>query len=125
MASGRRTRRQRVGQRCEDAALAFLTAHGLNLVCRNYASRAGEIDLIMLDKEILVFVEVRYRRHTHFGGAAASVDQAKQRRLSLTASAFLQQHQTHQQRRSRFDIMLYGASTETPDNWIKGAFRSA
>jgi len=71
---------QRQGSWAEDRALAHLQAAGLVLLARNLACRAGEIDLVCLDGQTLVFVEVRERQDERFGGAAASVDVAKQQR---------------------------------------------
>jgi len=56
-----RTARQEAGSRGEDAALAHLLRHGLQLVERNFLCKGGELDLIMQDGATLVFVEVRQR----------------------------------------------------------------
>ena len=77
------------GQLAEDRALVYLQQQGLSLVMRNYACRFGEIDLVMQEQQVLVFVEVRSRRRPGFGGAAASVNQAKQQRLWRTAEHYL------------------------------------
>ncbi|MET0321128.1 MAG: YraN family protein, partial [Duganella sp.] len=71
--SGRRTEQQRLGQLGEDRALDHLTRQGLVLVERNFRCKGGEIDLIMQHQACLVFVEVRRRASSRFGGAAASV----------------------------------------------------
>ncbi|MCL1886903.1 MAG: YraN family protein [Betaproteobacteria bacterium] len=78
------------GQAGEDAALAYLLTQGLTLVERNFSSRMGEIDLIMKDRDTLVFVEVRKRGRNDFGSAVASITHAKQQRLVKTAQLFLQ-----------------------------------
>ena len=80
------------GQQAEDRALAYLQQQGLILLERNYRCRHGEIDLIMQERQLLVFVEVRSRRSAAFGGAAASVGLAKQRRLWHTAEHYLMRH---------------------------------
>jgi putative endonuclease len=77
------------GAAAEALALRFLRAHGLRIVARNYRCRGGEIDLIAQDGSTLVFVEVRLRRGSAFGGAAASITAAKRRRLSLAARHYL------------------------------------
>ncbi len=79
-----------LGRLAEDRALAYLLARGLHLVERNVRSRCGEIDLVMRDGATLVFVEVRQRRSTAFGGAAASIGAAKQARLWRAAQRYLQ-----------------------------------
>lgn len=87
--SGRRTAQQQLGALGEARALAHLSAHGLQLVERNFRCKVGEIDLIMRHGAHLVFVEVRRRAPSAFGGAAASVTAAKQQRLIRAAQTYL------------------------------------
>ncbi len=104
----------------EEIACQYLVSRGLKLVTKNFHSRFGEIDLIMMEGNTLVFVEVRFRRSTHYGGAAVSVTPEKQRRISLTASHYLQK--TNQTDRwCRFDVV---AISKDNTNWIKSAFDS-
>lgn len=77
------------GRLAEDRALDYLLKQGLQLVTRNYACRMGEIDLIMRHNQLLVFVEVRWRSRSKFGGAAASVGPVKQQRLWRAAEHYL------------------------------------
>lgn len=81
---------QRAGAAAEQLALDYLSSRGLRLVERNFRARAGEIDLIMREAQELVFVEVRARASAGFGGAAASVTAAKQRRIRRAAQFYLQ-----------------------------------
>ena len=83
------TGQQRLGQQGEDRALAHLQAQGLQLVERNFLCKMGEIDLIMRHGPRLVFVEVRRRASRAYGGAAASITPAKQRRLLHAAQFYL------------------------------------
>jgi putative endonuclease len=109
---------QATGRAAEDLALRFLRARGLDLVERNYRCRGGEIDLVMRDGRHWVFVEVRYRRRQQFGAPQATVDTAKQRRLTLAASHFLVRHGDAP---ARFDVV--GISGEPPRiEWIRNAF---
>ena len=78
-----------VGRDAEARAQRFLQQHGLTLVEKNFRCRGGEIDLIMRDQHMLVFVEVRFRKDQRFGGAAASVGPVKQQRLWRSASTYL------------------------------------
>lgn len=80
------------GRQAEDFALAYLQRHGLVLIERNVRHRRGEIDLVMRDGATLVFVEVRQRSSTRFGGAAASIDATKQARLWRSAEYYLQRY---------------------------------
>ena len=126
----RRTPRRIRGDAVESAALAHLQAHGLRLLSRNAAARGGEIDLVMLDRsggdgEALVFVEVRYRAGTAFGGGAASVDAGKRARLIRAAHAFLQRHPRHADAACRFDVVAASGDPAAPAlEWLKDAFRA-
>ena len=78
------------GDAIEAAALGFLQQHGLRLLARNARSRGGEIDLVMRERDgTLVFVEVRSRGASGFGGAAASIGASKRGRIVLAARHYL------------------------------------
>lgn len=72
----------------EVAALEHFVARGWTLVERNYRLKMAEIDLVMRDGPTLVFVEVRQRSSDRWGGAAASIDRRKLRRLEHAARHF-------------------------------------
>jgi putative endonuclease len=95
-----------------------LQQHGLKLIARNYRCRFGEIDLLMQDGETLVFVEVRMRSSTDFGGAAASIDARKQAKLIRTAQHYLAT--LARVPPCRFDAVLSGSSDNL--EWVKNAF---
>lgn len=78
------------GSQAEQQAAEFLQQQGLKIVTRNWACRAGEIDLIAKDGLQLVFVEVRMRKTSRYGGAAASITATKQAKLLATAQYYLQ-----------------------------------
>ena len=126
----RRTPRRIRGDAVEAAALAHLQAHGLRLLSRNASARVGEIDLVMLDRsggdgDALVFVEVRYRATSAFGGGAASVDAGKRRRLVRAAQAFLLRHPHQADAPCRFDVIDAGGDPEAPRiDWLRDAFRA-
>ena len=123
MPTSRPIDRRQAGIAAEDAASAFLTAEGLGLLARNARYPFGEIDLVMLDSNTLVFVEVRFRRSSNFGGAAASVDAAKRRKIARAAQAWLSSHKRFSNSACRFDVLAV-----TPGNpglqceWIRSAF---
>ncbi len=115
----RRSPTQATGDAAEDRALAFLAGRGLCLVERNVSSRLGEIDLVMRDGDAVVFVEVRSRARSDYGGAAASVGPAKQRRLRLEAQRFLVARFGDRWPACRFDVCaIDGAAID----WIRDAF---
>lgn len=118
------TRRAR-GDAVETRARAFLTAHGLRPVAANAGYRVGELDLVMRDGGTLVFVEVRYRRSTAFGGGAASVDAGKRRRLVRAAEQFLLAHREFAALPCRFDVVAASGDPDAPAlEWIRDAFRA-
>jgi putative endonuclease len=115
--------RRNDGRHWELCAESFLTARGLHCVARNHRCRDGEIDLIMLSGELLVFVEVRYRRNARYGSAAESVDAHKQSRIICAAQDFLMRHQQFADHPCRFDVVaLHGDVSAPTCDWIAGAF---
>lgn len=107
------------GQAAERIAAAFLQRQGLELLETNYRCRFGEIDLIMRDGKEIVFVEVRLRRSSAFGGAAASITPGKRHKLSLTAEDYLMRHGATA---CRFDAILLASLDTQPPQWIRNAF---
>lgn len=125
MSAATPTPRQRLGAAGEAAALARLESAGLKPLARNYRSRYGEIDLIMLDGATLVFVEVRARGNPLGGGALASVGAAKQGRLLRAAAEFLASFPAHAQRTCRFDVVGYeGHGSAARCEWVRQAFEA-
>ena len=115
------TRQQ--GRDWEQVAESMLCRRGLRTLTRNYHCRFGEIDLIMLDGPVLVFVEVRYRHSDRYGSGADSVTPAKQRKVVRAARQFLGRHAGHGQRPSRFDVVSIGRGMDGIEcNWIRSAF---
>ncbi|MBN2701964.1 MAG: YraN family protein [Methylohalobius sp. ZOD2] len=112
-----------LGQAAENHALAFLEKRGLKLLTRNYRWRGGEIDLILDDHGTLVFAEVRFRRSNRFGGALASVDARKQKRLIQCAQHYLVRHR--EDTPVRFDVVALTATTEGLElEWVRDAFQA-
>lgn len=116
--TGITTREQ--GSAAEDQALHFLEAQGLHLLMRNYQLRSGEIDLIMRDREHVVFTEVRYRRSNHFGGALHSIDARKQRKIIATANHYILRYNV--ELATRFDVVAITGKDDI--QWIQNAFEA-
>ena len=107
----------------EDYVCRYLKRHGLKLLQRNYQCRGGEIDSVMLDGSILVFVEVRFRKTARFGSALESVDHRKQSRIIHAASHFLQ-NASVPHTGCRFDVVgVSPGEKEYTVEWIKNAFQ--
>jgi putative endonuclease len=101
-----------------------LVANGLRVIERRFRRRTGEIDLICLDRETVVFVEVKARRGTAAGTPAEAVTARKTERLANTALAFLQER-GWLERAARFDVVEVLAPAGCPPRvrHIPDAFR--
>ena len=117
--------RRTQGAHVEALAREFLLRQGLTPVAANANYRGGELDLVMRDGNTLVFVEVRYRRGSGFGGGAASVDVNKRRKLVHAAGLFLAAHREHAKAPCRFDVIDASGDPEAPAfDWLRDAFRA-
>jgi putative endonuclease len=117
-------RRSQLSKQTGDArgsrARRWLERHGLRFIAANARERGGEIDLIMRDGAVIVFVEVRYRRSASYGDAAASVTPQKQQRLLKAARLWLsRQNGSFDTVDCRFDVVAF---TGNDIQWLKNAF---
>ena len=112
--------RKQTGDAWELKARRWLEGKGLRFVAANVRGRGGEIYLIMKDGQTIVFVEVRFRQSSRFGGAAASVTLAKQQKLLQTAHLWLARHNgSFDTVDCRFDVVAF---TGNAIDWLKNAF---
>lgn len=102
----------------EAAAADYLERQGLLVLERNFRVRGGEIDLICRAGTVTVFVEVRLRGRSGYGGAAASITAAKQNRLILAARHWLARHDRNDAP-CRFDCVLID---DGHLEWVRDAF---
>lgn len=110
------------GAQAEEFACAHLERAGLKLLARNFRCPQGEIDLVMDDRDTLVFVEVRYRHSNAFGSPAETVGRHKQARLRAAAGHYLVKHAVD--RICRFDVVAV-SSSEPRVEWLRDAFGGA
>ena len=108
------------GDNFEARSAALLESHGLRIIARQYRCRGGEIDLIAVDRERLLFVEVRARSRRSHGGAAASVDRRKQCKLARCAAFFLSQHPQWKHLPCRFDVIAWEPADAAPSVGAQG-----
>lgn len=94
-------------------------------VARNFRTRLGEIDLVMLDGECLTFVEVRFRGARAFVDAHLTVDARKQRKLNAVAAQFIGRNALFHHHACRFDVIGVDRREdgELSIDWIRDAFR--
>lgn len=111
------------GAAAEAEAQAFLERQGFRLVAANYRCRQGEIDLVMQQDALLIFVEVRLRNSQSFGGAAASVTRSKQQKIIASAESFLHHHPEFSHCNCRFDVLALQVSAQGWQvDWLAAAF---
>lgn len=112
----------KTGKKGEELARAFLEEQGLSFVTANFRRRFGEIDLVMRDGEFLIFVEVKYRSSASHGSALEQVTPRKQRKIRLTAEAYLQIC-SEEVPFVRFDVVgITPQGLGYSYQWVKGAF---
>jgi putative endonuclease len=114
------------GAAAETLAAQYLQSRGLEVLARNLRCRGGELDLVCLDGAVLAIVEVRQRIRGDFGGALASVNRSKQRKLIRATRFFWQRTPSWRPYRMRFDVIgVQGLPDGTHHiHWIKDAFRA-
>jgi putative endonuclease len=119
---GRRLTNQSSGAWGEDLALRYLLRRGYRLLERNYRQRRGEIDLIVRDKDALVFVEVKLRRSKGFGDPLEAVTARKQATIRSLAEQYLAENQPDFET-LRFDVIgILATRSGTHVDHIEDAF---
>lgn len=108
------------GAQAEARAEVHLRRQGLRSIARNWRCPLGELDLVMAEHNTLVVVEVKARSHRSHGGALASVDLGKRRRLVRATQVFLERHPVWQTAPIRFDVVCFDADEGLL--WLQGAF---
>jgi len=97
-------KKRQLGRRGEKLTKRYLKKQGFRHIASNYATRQGEIDLIMQEDETIVFVEVKTRQNEDFADGEASVNFPKQKHLSAAARHFIHLNHLHD-RPCRFDVV--------------------
>jgi putative endonuclease len=113
---------QKIGKVAEQLVCDYLKQHGLKFITANYQCKCGEIDLIMRDAEVLVFVEVRHRKFSDYGDGVVSVIQNKQRKIIKAATYYLLENNLYDKVLCRFDIVATSNEVDQKVQWIKDAF---
>lgn len=114
-----------LGVQGERWAVEHLVRNGYQIVECNYRCKMGEIDIIAKDKHVMCFVEVKMRASQDQGHPLESITPAKQRKLSLSALSFLQEHDLLHRQEARFDVVAIVEDEEGPRiEIIQNAFDS-
>ena len=115
-----------LGNKFEMHALDYLIKHGANLICKQYKSKYGEIDLIVSIDTTIIFVEVRARKSNLYGGALYSITKTKQNKIIQTAEIFIQEYNSLLAQKLakfnyRFDVIVFENGRI---EWIKNCIES-
>lgn len=112
------------GDFAEDVAVKYLRKQGLSLIARNYQPSGrgmADLDIVMQDTDgTVVFIEVRLRSSSAFGGALGSISAAKQKRLIKSAQCFLMRLSVMPS--CRFDVVVFEGGTKAEPLWMRHAF---
>lgn len=112
-----------IGDAVESRVASHLAKQGFQIQYRNFRCRLGEIDLIGIHENQLIFVEVRSKSRQDYGTAAESVNFRKQKKLIRTAQFFLACHPHFANAACRFDVVAVTLEKSDPEiEWIKNAF---
>lgn len=118
------TQRQQLGNQAERMAEQLLLGQGMRCLARNFRCKRGELDLVMRDRDTVVFVEVRNRRSSQWGSAVETVDWRKQQKLIAAAQFYILRHPHLADSPCRFDVVAADGDPADPANyqWIREAF---
>ena len=101
------------GRSGEDAAALFLEEKGIKILEKNFRSRKGEIDIIALDGEALVFVEVKSWSSYGLDALEYAIDAKKRHKIIETSKYFLSLHREYRYMAIRFDVIFISAGVVT------------
>ncbi|MBR0398529.1 MAG: YraN family protein [Eubacterium sp.] len=94
-----------VGSEKEKRAAKYLEEAGMRILARNFRCRQGEIDLVAADGNVIVFVEVKFRKNAGAGLPEEAVTARKMQRISRTAEFFYARYQLSPDTPCRFDVI--------------------
>ena len=111
-----------LGNKGEELAANFLKDNGYKIICRNYKTKLGEIDIIAKEKDTFCFIEVKARTSDRFGLGSEAVSRFKQRQVAKAALSFLKE-KSLLNRKARFDVVSVDYSClKARVDLIKNAF---
>ena len=113
------------GKQAEGIAATYLKKNKIKIVSKNYHCRYGEIDLIGIEKNILIFIEVRYRKNEDYLSVIETIDQTKCKKIITTSKYYLNDYKKYQSYICRYDVItITGEINEPVIEWIKNAFQA-
>jgi putative endonuclease len=116
--------RKQLGAKAEERVATYLAKQGFLIVARQYRTSQGEVDIIGMQGDLLVFVEVKARSNVAFP-LSSVITPAKQRRIAKTAALFMLNHRLSQTSYSqRFDVALLDEQQPDQLTYIPNALTS-
>ncbi len=109
------------GKRGEIIAANYLKKKGYKILAQNYKNRIGEIDIIALDGEYIVFVEVKTRMSRQFGDPLEAIDYRKQAKIRSVATCYLKANGLYDHN-CRFDAIAVLGEGDDDVRHIRDAF---
>ena len=111
--------KRETGTKYEEQAAAYVVTRGLVLLEKNYRCRQGEVDLIGVHEDCLVFIEVKYRKNARSGMPEEAVDKRKQAKICLVSDYYRLTHPFNSKRQVRYDVVaICGDDTR----WYQNAY---
>lgn len=109
--------KKEIGNKGEEIALDYLIKKGYIFICKNFYTKDGEIDIILLQRDILVFVEVKTRKNDYFVFARESVSLSKQKKIRSVANTFISQNNINF-KEIRFDVIEYYTQNNKIEHFV-------
>ncbi len=106
----------------ENRAADFLIQNGYKIIDRNWRTKGGEIDIIAMKDEVLVFVEVKTLPNATFDMLSSVLGMQKQKRIVKTAKHFMLKHRQYSNSYIRFDVIVLDMQGLPPVYHIENAF---
>jgi len=104
--------KRRIGTQYEELAASYLVAHGYQILEQNYRNSYGEIDIIAMKNQWIVYVEIKYRANNQCGDPLEAVDIRKQKQICRVARVHYARNYAMEEKACRFDVIgIYGDGT--------------
>ena len=111
-----------VGEDGEERACSYLIQNSYIIIERNWRTRYGEIDIIALKEDVLVFAEVKALPSGNAETLAHELDLRKQKKIIKTSNFFLLKHRKYNNSKIRFDVIVIDMPNKPPVYHIQDAF---
>ncbi len=116
--------KRQIGTYYENLASEYLSENGTKIICRNFRSKSGEIDIVAKDDKYICFIEVKYRTGTRFGEAEEAVDYRKQRIICRVSDFYRKRYGISDDHPIRYDVVAIKVDETSAIHirWHKNAF---